>query len=300
MKKFFLSCGMVAVLCGVISCGKSHSATTTPEDAAMADSAAVLFGQVIGGQVAQNIKQQDPNLKDDSFFRGINTAVMADTADQSYLQGLSMGLRFAQQFQYISKELGMDIDRNMFMTEFKKAFQADSFPNLMADQAQLNALMERVQARAEERKNEELNNAPEAVANREAGEKFIAELKAKDPAVKTTASGLSYKVITEGAGDSITDKDQVSVIYKGSLPDGTVFDDSKGEARRFSPRSVVPGFGEGLKMMKKGAKYMLYIPGDLAYGVKGQPYAKIGPNQTLVFEVEIADVNASNTPASKK
>jgi len=83
----------------------------------------------------------------------------------------------------------------------------------------------------------------------------------------------------------------VAVIYKGELTDGTVFDDSKGEARTFSPRSVVPGFGEGLKLMKKGAKYILYIPGDLAYCVEGQPYAKIGPNQTLVFTVEVAGVN---------
>ena len=69
-----------------------------------------------------------------------------------------------------------------------------------------------------------------------------------------------------------------------------MFDDSKGEARRFSPRRVVPGFGEGLQMMNKGAKYVLYIPGDLAYGVKGMPQAGIGPNQLLIFDVEIADI----------
>ncbi len=226
-----------------------------------------------------------------AFIRGLQTAVMVDTADVSYLQGLSMGTRFAQQFNYFYQQLGVDVDRNEFMAEFKKAFMADSVGDTMMDQQLLNNLMEKAQARAEERKLEELNNAPEAVATRTAGDAYIDSIKAKDPAIKTTASGLSYKVINEGAGDSITDKDQVAVIYTGELIDGTVFDDSKGEARTFSPRNVVPGFGEGLKMMKKGAKYVLYIPGDLAYGVKGQPYAKIGPNQTLVFNVEVADVN---------
>ncbi len=77
--------------------------------------------------------------------------------------------------------------------------------------------------------------------------------------------------------------------YKGQLIDGTVFD-SNDEGATLSPRGTVPGFAEGLAMMKKGAKYVLYIPGELAYGVDGQPQAGIGPNATLVFEVEAVEV----------
>ncbi len=290
MNKFILACGVGAMLMSVTACNKSQAASS--EDAALNDSVSVLFGKVVGSQFNENFtREADPKMDKAAFIRGLQTAVMVDTADVSYLQGLSMGTRFAQQFNYFYQQLGVDVDRNEFMAEFKKAFMADSVGDTMMDQQLLNNLMEKAQARAEERKLEELNNAPEAVANRKAGEAYIDSIKAKDPAIKTTASGLSYKVINEGAGDSITDKDQVAVIYTGELIDGTVFDDSKGEARTFSPRNVVPGFGEGLKMMKKGAKYVLYIPGDLAYGVKGQPYAKIGPNQTLVFNVEVADVN---------
>lgn len=290
MKKFVIACGVGALLLGATACNKSQAASS--EDAALNDSVSVLFGKVVGSQFNENFKRDtETNIDKAAFIRGISTAVMVDTADNSYLQGLSMGTRFAQQFAYFSKELGVDVDRQEFLAEFKKAVMADSVGDTMMDQQMLNTLMERAQARAEERKLEELNNAPEAVANRKAGEAYIDSLKAKDPSIKTTASGLSYKVVSEGAGDSITDKDQVAVIYKGALTDGTVFDDSKGESRTFSPRNVVPGFGEGLKLMKKGAKYILYIPGDLAYGVKGQPYAKIGPNQTLIFDVEVADVN---------
>lgn len=291
MKKFILACGVGAMLLGVTSCDKSNAANNS--DAAANDSISMLFGKVIGSQFAENFARQDVDKQ--AFLRGIQTAVSADTTQNSYVEGLSYGVRFAQQFNYFAKEMGVDIDRDLFMKEFKAAFTADSVADTAIDQALINTLMERAKNRAEERKLAELNNAPEAVAGRKAGEAFIDSIKKVDSAVKTTASGLSYKVISEGEGDAISDNDKVAVIYKGTLPDGTVFDDSKGEPRIFSPNQVVPGFGEGLKMMKKGAKYVLYIPGDLAYGVKGQPYAKIGPNQTLVFDVEIADIN----PAKK-
>lgn len=294
MKKFILACGVGAVLLSATACGKSNAATAG--DAAANDSISMLFGKVVGSQFAENFARQgEDNADKQALLRGIQTAVNADSTQEAYLQGLSMGVRFAQQFNYFAKEMGVDVDRDMFMKEFKAAFTADSVSDTAIDQALLNSLMERAQQRAEERKLEELNNAPEAVAGRKAGEAYIDSVKKADTTVKTTASGLSYKVISEGEGNAITDNDQVAVIYKGTLTDGTVFDDSKGEPRNFRPNQVVPGFGEGLKMMKKGAKYVLYIPGDLAYGVKGQPYAKIGPNQTLVFEVEVGDVN----PAKK-
>lgn len=290
MKKLIIACGVGALLMGVTACGKSNAAATG--DAALNDSLSVLFGKVVGSQIAANMQRQDDGKIDkQAFLRGVQTAVNAGSTQESYLQGLGMGVRFAEQFNYFTKDMGIEIDRETFMKEFKAAFNADSIGDTTMDQALLNSLMQRAQKAAEDRKLEELNNAPEAVAARKAGEAYIDSLKKADSTIKTTESGLSYKVISEGAGDAITDNDQVAVIYKGTLPDGTVFDDSKGEARNFRPSQVVPGFGEGLKMMKKGAKYMLYIPGDLAYGIKGQPYAKIGPNQTLVFEVEVSDVN---------
>lgn len=292
MKKFILACGVGALMLGTSACGKSADAANG--DAAVNDSVSILFAKVIGAQFADQFARQGEGAVDkQAFIRGIQTAINADSTQESYLQGLSLGVRFAQQFNYFSKEVDVNVDRDLFMKEFKTVINADTVANTMVDQALLNGIMERAQARAEEKKLEELNNAPEAVAARKAGEAYIDSIKKADSSIKTTPSGLSYKVISEGEGDAITDNDKVAVVYKGSLPDGTVFDDSKGEARNFSPTQVVPGFGEGLKLMKKGAKYVLYIPGDLAYGVKGQPYAKIGPNQTLVFDVEVADVNPS-------
>lgn len=288
MKKVFIAIGACAMLL-TSACGK---ATGNEADRAANDSISDLFGVVVGGQFAQEISRM-PEMDKDAFLRGISTAVLADTSDVSYLQGLAQGSRLAQQFQYFYKEMGVDIDRDLFLKQFKKAILADSVSgDVMMQQTALNQLMEKAQKRAEERKEAELNNAPEAVANRKAGEAYIDSIRKADPSIQVTPSGLAYKVINAGEGDNISENDMASVIYKGSLTDGTVFDDSKGEARKFSPRRVVPGFGEGLQMMKKGAKYVLYIPGDLAYGVKGMPQAGIGPNQTLVFDVEIADIDA--------
>ncbi len=289
MKKFFIAIGTGAMLLATTACGKSGAAATG-EDRAVNDSISNLYGVVIGSQLAEGLAQS-PEINKDDFLRGVATAVMAEGSDQSYQQGLSYGARIAQQLQYFTDEYGVNVDRGVFMKHLKAMAMADTVRQSMMEQQLLNQVMDRVQQRAQERKEAEKNAAPEAVANREAGKAFIDSLKKADPSIITTESGLSYKVIKEGEGDKVGADQMAGVIYKGSLIDGTVFDDSKGEARTFSPNRVVPGFGEGMQLMNKGAKYILYIPGDLAYGVNGQPQAGIGPNATLVFEVEIADIN---------
>lgn len=127
--------------------------------------------------------------------------------------------------------------------------------------------------------------------NEEKSKKFFDE-NGKKPGVKKTASGLQYEVITEGTGPKPKASDMVTVDYTGSLLDGTIFDSSEkaGKPVTFPLNGVIPGWTEGLQLMSVGSKYKLYIPGKLAYGMQGQQQAGIGPNETLVFEVELKNV----------
>ncbi len=121
------------------------------------------------------------------------------------------------------------------------------------------------------------------------GDAFFAENASKE-GVQTTASGLQYKVITEGTGAKPGPEDTVRVHYKGTLLNGETFDSSydRGEPAQFALNQVVPGWQEGLQLMSVGGKYQFWIPAKLGYGEMGT--GPIGPNQALVFEVELQDI----------
>ena len=126
----------------------------------------------------------------------------------------------------------------------------------------------------------------------EKGEAFLKENGSKE-GVKTTASGLEYKTVKEGTGKTPQATDTVTVNYRGTLLDGTEFDSSykRHEPISFPLNGVIPGWTEGLQLLKEGGKVILYIPSKLAYGSRGTPGGPIGPNETLIFEVELLKVN---------
>lgn len=132
--------------------------------------------------------------------------------------------------------------------------------------------------------------------NKKAGEAFLAENKGKEGVV-TLESGLQYKVLTEGSGESPKPTDMVTVNYRGTLLDGTEFDSSykRGQPAKFAVTGVIKGWSEALQKMKPGAKWQLFIPPDLAYGERGSGFA-IGPNATLLFDVEL--VSAEPRPSA--
>ena len=138
-------------------------------------------------------------------------------------------------------------------------------------------------------KQEELNKKL-GEKNKKEGEVFLAENKKKE-GVKTLPSGLQYKVIKAGTGKKPKSTDTVTTQYRGTLIDGTEFDSSyrRGQPASFPVNGVIPGWTEALQLMEEGAKWQLVVPSNLAYGDRGAG-RQIGPNATLIFEVELISI----------
>lgn len=126
--------------------------------------------------------------------------------------------------------------------------------------------------------------------NKKAGEAFLAENRKKEGVV-ALPSGLQYRILKSGDGKKPTDADTVECHYRGTLINGTEFDSSyaRGNPATFGVKGVIPGWTEALKMMPVGSKWQLFIPSELAYGSRGAG-RQIGPNETLVFEVELLGI----------
>lgn len=139
-------------------------------------------------------------------------------------------------------------------------------------------------------------------ANKKEGDAFLAANKSKD-GVQTLPDGLQYKVLTAGNGPKPTANDTVVCNYKGTLINGTEFDSSykRGQPAKFPVGQVIKGWTEVLQLMPMGSKWEVYIPSDLAYGPQGPGRGPIGPNQTLIFEIELVSIqpkDATTTPAA--
>ena len=150
----------------------------------------------------------------------------------------------------------------------------------------LDSLLNKVQDIAREKQRVALEENPVAIQNAITGRAFMDKIK-QEEGVVTTESGLAYKVVKAGNGPCPETTDRVTVKYKGMLIDESVFDENA-EGVEFPVTGVIPGFSEGLKLMSKGSIYRLYIPTELAYGINGPQ--TIGPNQTLIFDVELIDI----------
>lgn len=199
-----------------------------------------------------------------------------DKDKESYAIGLNMG-------QQMHKD-SVDIDPSILLRGMKDGMAGGK--TLMTDQ-EVKAAMDAL--RADLRAKQEAKLQKEAIDNKSEGDKFLAENKTKDGVV-TLPSGLQYKVLVEGTGPKPTAADSVVCNYRGAFLNDTEFDSSykRGKPSTFPVTGIIKGWTEALQLMPVGSKWQLFIPPDLAYGERGRP--GIGPNSTLVFEVELVSI----------
>ncbi|MBI3621112.1 MAG: FKBP-type peptidyl-prolyl cis-trans isomerase [Nitrospirae bacterium] len=205
----------------------------------------------------------------------------------SYSIGVNIGTSLKQQ--------ELDVNTDALVAGLKDALSGGK-TKLTQDEVKqvLTDFQQEMQAKMQERMQQTADK------NKKDGEVFLAENKKKS-GVKTLPSGLQYKIITEGKGASPKETDTVSTNYKGTLIDGTEFDSSykRGEPATFPVNGVIKGWTEALQLMKVGSKWQLVIPPDLAYGPRGAGQV-IGPNSTLVFEVELLSIGEPKTDPKAK
>ncbi len=218
----------------------------------------------------------------------------SDKADQpvdinkvSFSIGYTVGSNLTEQFKQLNQ------------SELLKGFQeglSGAQPSISKEDMQ--RLLISFQRQAMQQRFEELKKL--ADVNKEQGEKFLSENKTK-PGVTVTKSGLQYKILTKGTGGTPNENDRVFVNYTGRLINGEVFSTSQELGEKpaaFTLNGVIPAWREALSLMSKGSKWEIYVPADLAYGARGT-HGKIGPNATLIFTIELVDIQKSDAKSSK-
>jgi len=238
----------------------------------------ILLGSAMAQQPpAKSAAPAAPSQQPSAAATASDTALPTDKDKLSYAIGMMVGGGLHRD--------AVDVDPNMLLRGLKDALAGG--PTLLtSEQAQTTI----VQLRAQLQQKMEAQRAQAGETNKKEGEDFLAANKTK-PGVVALPSGLQYKVLKEGTGPKPAATDKVKCNYRGTLINGTEFDssDKHGGPQTFPVNGVIKGWTEALQLMPTGSKWQLFVPSDLAYGARGAD-GDIGPNATLIFEVELLSI----------
>ena len=294
MKKFLIVAGVSLALTGAFSSCEKKGEPTRMEK--MNDSVTEAYGDMVGKIVLDDFNrnsEKDSVITKEGVIQGMKMVFKANP-DKSTLLGMQFATQILSEVEYM-EEQGLTIDRAQLLKVIIREIEKDSVDRstLVIASHDFNSLLDEAIAVAQEEKGDTiLNNNDISVQNAQAAEMFMEMVRQQSPDVQTSPSGLSYIIEEVGSGEHPTENSVVKVNYTGRHLDGSVFDSNAGigEPATFPLTGVVPGFSEGLKLLGKGGKATLFIPGNLAYGQQGYPPV-IGPNEMLVFEIELVDFN---------
>lgn len=293
MKKHFYLLLTALLVVGITSCNKKGAGTTTPVE----DSISTIYGQGMGTMVAQQLDNPLENgmtVDKDAYLIGLEKALKNDTTvkGRSYQYGYGDGSQLLQNIMAM-EEQGIHIDRNILLKAFKKAYNNKK----AADQNKIMELQQKMQELIMKAQTQALKKIEQD------GIAFMKKQETNDKALKKTKSGLLYKIVKPGKGQTFKYGQTVMTKYVGRHIDGKTFDKSEDKAVPFKidDKELIKGFIEILQLMSPGTKVHVIIPASLGYGergnVDGRGQLVIKPNEVLVFDIETVGLAPQNTPA---
>ena len=240
---------------------------------ALIDSLSSTIGTVNGSKMRNYLEMTDADFE--QIFKGFEYGFEQEV-DNISLVCEQAGIQIVQSFDYFQWQARMPLNKGLFMEHLTRGLYVEAFDEeeYLTLNEKIDPLIERV-----------AGLSPDGIANKKAGEAYMEQLR-KDKSFKFTKSGLAYKMLKEGKGKISTEDDVVN--YVGKHLDGTVFDSSEGEHMPLTIGIGIEGVSEMLQLMKPGGKAIVVIPSNMAYGAIPINDA-IGPNETLIFEIEIID-----------
>lgn len=299
MKKILLSSLCFgALMIGCQNSDNTPSVASKTELKTPSEKLSYIMGMGLG-QKAYMMTAQDSTVKlnMDKVLEGVQSVLNQKDTSFSFLMGVQMGLGIKDMLNKSAEDTAYKIDPTIVLQALKAAYAAGANPNAKF----LLSQEDMIKVQNEYRSHLETK----ATAKVAAESKALLEANKKNPGVVVTASGLQYQILRQGAGAKPTMGQSVLVAYKGTLTNGTVFDENAGAAFSLQANGLIKGWIEALQLMNVGSKLKLWVPAELAYGLDGVkrngPYGQqtvIPANAALVFEVELKEVGDSATVAA--